>query len=383
MIKNETLNNAEIYEIELISHAGRSEYIHEIFNGFDIYEDIQSHFLYGYLSLTDTSDIMKNFPIVGGEEVRILFGDNKTRSARFVDFVIKGVEPQPNTVEENNRQYYYTFKLVSKASLDGSLIKFSRRYNNTVFSILQDFLSLVGSYRVLNVLSDFEQMDFVANNWSIHQILDYICYKNSDTLIFETIDKMVAAKLRDLVIQEPVEELIHSHTLDTATLHNSVLLRTFASYFDIEKLAQMGALGTTAYQVSPDKYSHKKEQKALNDIYDNEYPMMGASQIFHDSISHPLNNVIATFENPDTRIERNLILNTLKNYQLVVKTNGVATRNVGQVITYNMPSSDRSGQNANFEGDWLITQIRHMIGADKRYVQNIKLFKNAFFNRRS
>lgn len=383
---NNALNNAIIYEMNIVSHNGDVQDLSMIFNGLDIYEDMFKHHLYGYLNLTDTSNILNTFPITGGEIIRIGFGDNKTNSARFVDFVIKGVAPQPNTLDESNRDFYHMFKLISLDGLNGQKVRFSKKFDDSPTSIMQDLFSATNGIASNKIVNDqisagnFNRMEFVSNNWNLRELIDYLCSQNVDAMFFETIDQYVFAKLSDLINQEPIEELFHSNSLETLTAPNSVHKRAFSQYFDLENLLQKGGFGNIVYDIDVEKYGFNIDAKDLDSVYGNDLPLMGSNKIFHSSQSAPYNRIKVNYEDSQSALLRNIILQTFSNYNLIVRLNGKATRNIGQKIIYNMPAGDNTILNHNFSNDWLITQIRHIISPKLEYKQNVRLFKNAFFN---
>lgn len=381
---NSFLNNAIIYEATLFSHHGRKQDISTVFNGITIYESIHQYYLRGFINLTNTGDFLKNFPIVGGETLRIVFGDNKTQVSRWVDFVITGIDSQPNATDETNRNFYYTLKLLSHVGLDAYKFRFSRRFDNTPTWILQEIMPLIqthstSGFKTINTRGSYSNMDFVSNFWNAHELIHYLCHENADSVFFETIDQFHFDKISTLLKQAPSEELISSTSLETHIQPNAVQLKAFNEYFDIEQTYLNGGFGRLAYSLIPESYNHQIHAELLSNFLD-KYPKLGMNQQLSKSLSTPFNDVNVTFDDPRDRIERRLALETIKNYQLVVKLYGVATRNVGKIILYNLPPSDGQIANENFSGKWLITEIRHDIGADRVYKQNVKIVKNAFFN---
>jgi hypothetical protein len=76
----------------------------------------------------------------------------------------------------------------------------------------------------------------------------------------------------------------------------------------------------------------------------------------------------------------NVILSTLQHYNLVVQINGSLRRKVGDKVIFNLPSFDNTPINQNFHNEWLILQIKHIVESNLTYKQNMRLFKNAFFD---
>ena len=74
-------------EIKLVSYTGFELDLRKIVGDFTIYEDIYSNCLSGSLVFPDSMNIVKNFPIIGQEDLYITFYtpglDSKPRRVRF------------------------------------------------------------------------------------------------------------------------------------------------------------------------------------------------------------------------------------------------------------------------------------------------------------
>jgi hypothetical protein len=192
-----------------------------VFTQFDIYEDIFSHFLTGMLSLRDTSDMLKNFPVIGGEEVVIAFSDSEYNSGRFFDFYVDEVMPQPVVSDETNKNTFLTFKLASADNINALKTRFSYRFKDMTQTIFNTLLTEMNSKKNVT-MKDSIQQEFVANFWNIDEIIDYLSYQNKDSLFFETSDQYRFESLNRLVSQSPVQELFMLKNLEGKTGLNIV-----------------------------------------------------------------------------------------------------------------------------------------------------------------
>lgn len=377
-MQNNVLNQCNLYTITIVSKGGETLDLTSVFTKFEIYEDMFSHYLRGILTIRDTSDMMKNFPVIGGEVVTIAFADSEYNSARFFDFYIDEVVPQAKPSDELNKNTLLIFKLASADHINGLKTRFSYKFKDTSYSILNTIFGQIGSKRIVQS-TDSKQMEFVANFWTLDEVIDYISYQNNDCLFFETSDQYRFESLSKLVAQNPVQEFFMLKNLEGKAGLNIVQQYHFDKYFSILKMLNIGGFGKTVYQPQLDKYTFKTEFKTLDDIY-SDYPLMGQNKPFLPELSTYDNDIDIEFDDLDTSLKRNIILSTAQNYNLIVQMNGSLKRKIGDTITFNMPAFDNTPVNQNFHSKWLILQIKHVVEANLSYKQNIRLFKNAFFN---
>ena len=71
----------------------------------------------------------------------------------------------------------------------------------------------------------------------------------------------------------------------------------------------------------------------------------------------------------------------MKQYNILIKVNGILDRTIGQIVKLKYPKiyNEERIQNS-FDGNWFIMAINHIIMNDGGYEQNILLSKNAKFN---
>ncbi len=379
MSENDVLNLCNLYSINIVSKNGESLDLSNVFMKIEIYEDIFSHYLTAMLSIKDTSDMLKNFPVIGGEYVEIAFADSAYNSARFFDFYVEEVMPQTQSSNELNKNVSLIFKLASADHINALNKRFSYKFEDTSYSILNTIFSSINSKRIVQSIES-EQMEFVANFWNVDEIIDYISYQNKDSLFFETSDQYRFETLNNLVSQSPVHELFMMTNVESKVGLNTVQQYQFDKYFSILKMLNIGGFGKTVYKPSIENYGYEMEKKTLNDVYDNDFKMMGSNKPFQAFLSSFDNDIDVDYDDLESSLTRNIILSTAQNYNLTLQINGSLKRKAGDVVKFNLPSFDNQPINQNFQNDWLILQIKHIIEANRSYKQNIRLFKNAFFN---
>jgi hypothetical protein len=380
-MQNNVFNPCDIYSVTIVSKNGAELDLIAVFNQIDIYEDIFTHFIQATLSLKDTNDMMRTFPIIGGEKVIISFKDHDEGGSKWLDFSVVEVMPQPQITDENRKSNFMILRLISEDSINGNLIRFSKKFEDTMFGIMNEVLAVnLNSVTLVESSTSADTiLNFVANYWNLDELIDYMCSQSMDTMFFQTIDGYRIEKLSYLVAQKPIQKFRLLTDLEDKGSSLSVFQYKFDKHFNITKSFNVNAFGKTVYKPSLENYSFEKEEKKLEDIYD-EYPLMGANQPLLKALSTETNQVSVDYLDLDSALKRNLILQTLQNYNLVVQMNGSVGRRVGDVVVFNVPSFNNSIINEHYQYNWLILQIHHIIGCDKTYKQVIRLFKNAFFN---
>lgn len=380
-MQNNVFNPCDIYSVTIVSKNGVELDLIAVFNQIDIYEDIFTRFIQATLSLKDTNDMMRTFPIIGGEKVIIAFKDHDEGGSKWLDFSVVEVLPQPQITDENRKNTFMILRLISEDAINGNLIRFSKKFEDTMFGIMNEVLAF--NLNSVTLVESFTSSDtilnFIANYWNLDELIDYMCSQSMDTMFFQTIDGYRIEKLSYLVAQKPIQKFRLLTDLEDKGSSLSVFQYKFDKHFDITKSFNVNAFGKTVYKPSLENYSFEKEEQKLEDIYD-EYPLMGSNQPLLKALSTETNQVSVDYLDLDSALKRNLILQTLQNYNLVVQMNGSVGRRVGDVVVFNVPSFNNSIINEHYQYNWLILQIHHIIGCDKTYKQVIRLFKNAFFN---
>lgn len=388
--QNNTLNNAEIYNFSLTSKTGETFDLTNKFANIDIYEDMFSYFLTAIVSIIDSNDIVKNYPIVGGEIVQMLWSDSISNSARDITMVVDSVLPQIEQTVETRANKVVLLKLITIDAIACEQVRVSKTYNteNSSPITLGGLIDLQLAYtsteiNPVNVSQSLSSKSFpiTLNRWNLHDLIDFILSQTEDAFFFQQFDHYKLASLQDLLSQSSIAEFVMGDNLESRANFNAVYKFHFESFFDINIMYQMGGFGKTVYNIDLEKYNADKQSKTLYEIYE-KYPKLGQNQIFRKELSSNQTVIGTNFNDKDAALKRNIIIQSLANHNLICQMGGSVKRNVGDIITFNVPSWDNKLINDNYQGNWLITQIKHSISNLLVYNQNVRLWKNAFFNNR-
>jgi len=374
-------NSAYIYEISITSKNGDVIDLKNVFTMFNIYENMLSHFLYADLTIKDTNDIIKNLPIIGGESVAIRFRDDDNISALFFDFIVISEPQQIKIATGKDKNELVHLKLASIYNINNNIQRISGKFKDEKSSVIQNIIdTYLRSYKTLNTDSSISgEIEFVANNWKPSDIIDYVCSQSKDAIFFEHNRQFFTFDtISNLLKQEITNELYLATKFEHSVGSNHVLAYQFEKKFNIENSYKSGMFGQTVYKPSIYEYSFEKKSKSLDEISGSEFPLLGSNKLFQEVLSTVDNSISLTYQDIDSKLYRNMIIQTLQNYNLHVKTRGSSERKAGDIIKFNMPSVDNMQVNESFSGKWMIVQIKHSVTADLEYTQNIKLWKNAF-----
>ena len=179
---------------------------------FDVYESILSPVMFAELTIADSIGLEQNFPILGGEYIKLTFKTPKNRGqpAEFL-FRVKGIENKQ--VNESNKRLTYTITCVSSELINNSktLVTLSGLDNISTYvkNIMENDLetnkplfidATAGMERVLQTrLSPFQMIDYLRQRAvSTTYLSSSFCFfENRKGFHFTTIEKMFEQAFRE------------------------------------------------------------------------------------------------------------------------------------------------------------------------------------------
>lgn len=351
-------------------------------------ESIYEYFLNGKLTIIDTLDLIKNFPIIGNEDITFNIHESGTSSKIYYFKVYKIRKDSSNNKGEVKRKTIEIY-FCSKEAIDNSLLSISKKFEDKSENIIQTLLTdYYQSSKELSIDPTIDDVTVYSNFWKPSKLIDFISRISktsdySDFIFYETLENGFHFKtLSNLLDQESVQNIVFE-TRDVFIGSRNIKIHKFDSYFDLMRNLKGGLFGMTYYKPHDTNYSYIKNESTLNENYE-EFTTVGLSRMFDDSLSSAANIVDTNFYDPDVSKIRLSAIKILDNYNFVVRMNGDLTRSSGDILNIDFPNLDNETPiNDSFNGNWFIVGIKHMISQSNVYVQNIVLCKNAFFNQRS
>ena len=170
-------------------------------------------------------------------------------------------------------------------------------------------------------------------------------------------------------------------TIEFLGSKTNVLEYKIKNYFDVNMMIRSYGFGNSVYSPNLLNYNSQIENMTISELEKEYYQLMGDRPQFKQALSdNPFNRVGVSTLDIDTNSKRNLILQSMYNYNVECVLKGSLSRSVGDCINFDIPGiiSDRDNLSIYLKGKWLITEIVHTLDINGKYLQNITLFKNAF-----
>ena len=204
----------EIGSVRLICDNGFSIDLKEIMGELTINEDLYSPFIYGEVTVVDTLSLIKNAPIIGGEE------------SLLIEFNIPCTEPV--------KQIYRVYKVKDRSRIDrdsteiftlcfaspelekNNNIEISRtftgKYSEIAKILYSEYLSIPEVTPPMNVSESANQVRFSTNRWTPIETFNYMANRaisNSNQsemgfLFFRRLDSYNFVNIYDQFDQEPI-----------------------------------------------------------------------------------------------------------------------------------------------------------------------------------
>ena len=371
-------NSVNILDIKLYNIFGESIDLLRIYLHFNIFESIFESFLSGKIIITDTQDLIANFPIVGNEILKISIQQDK----KIIDltFRVYKIDIDQNTTKGIQKFKTFVLYFCSDEKLKSN--KISKKFSGKAETIIKNIL--ISDKELLFQKSDGD-ISFFSNFWSIHKIINFILKiskssKYFDYVFYETLENLMFYPISYLQNEDPQETIVYDLGNDNYIKNDNIKSFKFERYFNILENQVYGMFGKTLYNCHETEYSFKKTNKSLSGVYE-KITALGKNIPFDINLFSEESNVDVNYYNPDISIIRNICLSVLRQYNIVAKLNGNLDRKVGQVIKIDFPGTNNDEiYQKSFDGNWFVMGIQHIITNDGDFEQNVLMSKNAKFN---
>lgn len=357
------------------------------FIDFSIKESLFNPCLLATITFTDTQKMFATFPINGGEILQISFVDSPGSDGLInnvkIEFYVTSIIPTMQSNTYSKQENTISLNLLTDYGFLSKLHRLSYRFKGKLSEISTLLFKEFGKIDVsgLKIYDDYE-IDYISNFWDIYENVNYLCFKNLDMIFFETLKNKVFAKVSTLIKQNISEVWEMSQdTIEFLGSKTNVLEYKIKNYFDINTMVRSYAFGNSVYSPNLTNYNYQLQNTTISDLEKEYYQLMGDRPQFKQALSdNPFNRVGVSTLDIDTNSKRNLILQSMYNYNVECSLKGSLSRSVGDCINFNVPGiiSDRDNLSIYLKGKWLITEIVHTLDINGKYLQNITLFKNAF-----
>lgn len=357
------------------------------FIDFSIKESLFNPCLLATITFTDTQKMFATFPINGGELLQISFVDSPGSDGLInnmkIDFYVTSIIPTMQSNTYSKQENTISLNLLTDYGFLSKLHRLSYRFKGKLSEIVTLLFKEFGKIDVsgLKIYDDYD-VDYISNFWDIYENVNYLCFKNLDMIFFETLRNKVFAKVSTLVKQN-IKEIweMSQDTIEFLGSKTNVLEYKIKNYFDVNTMIRSYGFGNSVYSPNLLNYNYQLENMTISELEKEYYQLMGDRPQFKQALSdNPFNRVGVSTLDIDTNSKRNLILQSMYNYNVECVLKGSLSRSVGDCINFDIPGiiSDRDNLSIYLKGKWLITEIVHTLDINGKYLQNITLFKNAF-----
>jgi len=188
----------------------------ELVNSFSIFEDINSPFVVGEVTISDRLNMIDRVPIVGNETISILFRTPTNDRQRFMKFRVIGQKRRVRS--RGSKTDVIILRLVSESSAADELIVSSRALKGNCSGIVKDLLTefSLGLKRDDPLIEETESNNFkfVTPFLTPSQMIKKLCKlsypknsksptENAGYVFFETIDRFVFSSVNSLMNRDP------------------------------------------------------------------------------------------------------------------------------------------------------------------------------------
>lgn len=357
------------------------------FIDFSIKESLFNPCLLATITFTDTQKMFATFPINGGEILQISFVDSPGSDGLInnvkIEFYVTSIIPTMQSNTYSKQENTISLNLLTDYGFLSKLHRLSYRFKGKLSEIATLLFKEFGKIDVsgLKIYDDYE-IDYISNFWDIYENVNYLCFKNLDMIFFETLRNKVFAKVSTLVKQN-IKEIwqMSQDTIEFLGSKTNVLEYKIKNYFDVNTMIRSYGFGNSVYSPNLLNYNYQLENMTISELEKEYYQLMGDKPQFKEALTkNAFNRVGVSTIDIETNSKRNLILQSMYNYNVECVLKGSLSRSVGDCINFDIPGiiSDRDNLSIYLKGKWLITEIVHTLDINGKYLQNISLFKNAF-----
>ena len=395
-----------------------------------IHEDIFSPTMYGSLTLADSTNLIGNTPIMGGEKLNLSFvnkavkdmGEDTPDNIIERTFVVYAIEDRRIN---NDRQQFYTLKFISPEAYIDQEIALSQSYEGTTDEIVNKIFKEVftdndisrfdgGDPSTLTIADTphLTKLKYISNFWSPFQNFGYLAKRTkggtlfgSDWFFYETNKGFYYASLQSLINAQkadPWATLVYNPLVGSGDNEKPLFPRVISEIkvprtIDILENQDSGYLASSVRAY--DLMAKKMEERTIdirehwgNFIHTDEgVPIPAgvgrtpfAKQTFKVLNAVPYNDFEYNHKlYVDNELTRDNYINSFNNYRFELEMPGRTDIEAGVMFRLEYPSmkekivgmSPEDVTDRILSGNYLITAVKHKI-TPLNYINQVEFVKN-------
>lgn len=418
----QTPGEVSIEDLTLIAPNGISISLQDYFIELNLYESIYSNVMSGEIILSDSSNLIRYFPITGEEYLSV-----KLRTPGFDDsdrykiqkiFRVFAVEDRIMVRDQNTQ--IYKLRLISPEAIVDSHSLLYKPFKGNISAIIRNlFEANLNSQKELNVIGVADNnVKFISNGWSPFKCINWLAKKtipsfgNACNFLFwesnksfyfgsiETIFKLGLSignyRYAATSVTRGTDDIPEKMTLitDLKVLNGLDYLVGLDSGYFASKLISLN-LFNKKQEVTG--YDHVDQfSKYKHSTQNNPSPLFSQTAVSRNINSHV--RVYPNHPNLHTGIENNYDermkevysnrlsnIKELENLKLNIIIHGRTDIEAGQMINIGFPSMEPPGESeisedkidAKYSGRYLITAINHKINI-LNHSMSMEIVKDSF-----
>lgn len=371
-----------------------------------IYEDIEQPTLYAELVISDGLNLVKDFPIVGEEDLEVSFitpGRDNITTYKLRTFSISGTATQDNAMTST-----YTLKCVSHEHFTNSVQQVDRAFNSTVsemvLGILQNELKVskditVESSRGLTPIAvprmnPFQAVDYLRQKAIAKRPSGgvYVFFENQYGYNFITLEKLIedgkatigtreftrapdikSDRQREQRAWRNITRFEHLTKFDTISKMNAGMFKNTVISFDLLSKSVENTEFKMHEQLKVFETGEKKASLPNTDKIVKEANAGAPYYMFAPKDSSKGNNYLT-----DLMGYRHGFIQLFNQNIVRCMVYGDNYLTVGDMIKLNLPESsgttEKKVDDKRFSGNYMITKLRHIIyQVDRKFKHDITM----------
>ena len=376
----------KVLALDLITISGRRIDLIGLFLGLNLYESVFEKFMTGQLFISDTTDMYKNVPLVGNEQINITLLERSTNIEKVYSFRLYKINRDNDVTRSSAKFKILDCYFYSPEMQVDNLVRISRKFwdfpDTIVETILREFY---GTQKQISIDYTDDLIQYYSNYHRGSSVIDF-CAKNAvsdlgdyDFVFYESMAGFHFLPFSLLLQLEPVSDLVYLSKREIDFRIDNMQMFKQDAYFDLNVDAQTGLFGKTLYKLQDnDRYGYVKTAATYAD--NSAYFVTNGRNLLFDGFLFSDTNMVTDYHhNHDVAQIRSAQLATvLHNNKILVRTHGTLDRKSGDILNVTYPNQDNIQEpNTGFDGRWIILSIKHIITNNSEYTQNIELAKNA------
>ena len=428
-----------IDEITMRSYTGFTMSLKGVFQNFTVYEDIYGNCMSGSITIIDSMNIVKHFPIIGAETLTITYR-TPYKGSPLVKLNFRTYKISVRMAAEQPAAQMVRIEFISPEAIKSMQRKVSKSYRSMpvsqmVAQIYDEYLSTpddetggvasptlvrvprtgTGARKgIVRVEDTFDTRSYVlpywsplyCMNWLAHRarskrnttLCDYVFYENSDGFHFVPLSLLKGqsasftytdyvqgfrSKSGDRMIESELRNIIAMTVEDsTDKVRQQVLGMLSSSILTHDMTTKSWKAARFDYDRSYSFEGTHVEKHPLIPFEKTDYTDSPESHLrFYPNSTFLVGGVVSSHDYEETVLLRQSLLNQLNAMNLIVDCHGDTNVKIGQILELRVPAIESLKMKDDYEdeylkGRYLVTTVKHVV-TDREHRMTLTLSRDS------